>query len=673
MKYKTGNIKRALSTSVATIALGWAGYAGAAEFDVNDDFSITTNVTVSAGVTVRTENRSSESIFSGNGAAIGVAGRAQSATQDDGNLNFDKGDLVSAPFTALADIEFNYRDDIGFFLRGKAVFDAVLENKRVPHGHAPNGYARGQRLDDEGFNTKAQFSNVDILDAFAFYNTEIADTPVEFRVGRQVVSWGEGVFIQNGINSINPVDVSAFRRPGVQLKEGLVPLGMLYANVGATDNLSIEGFWNFEWQQTQLDGCGTFFSTADVIAQGCNQLSLASVGQVVGPLVNAQGAAGVAALTPAIAQVQAAIQAAGNNQQLIAVLQGQLTALQTQLGQAQAIANNDFSTDEGSSNAIALATTGGFFVPRSADIGPDDFSGDQFGIAARYYVDEIDTEFGLFFTRLDSRTPILGFTEGSFVAAPGNLPALGVTPGAATYFAEYPESINTLGISAAGTFFGVALAGEFSYRPNHPVQINTNDLTLAAITQGQSLAFNGTTNPADALFQNGTGSRVSGFIETNQLRGQASAVAFFDRVLGADRITAIGELGFEWLPSLDSDNPLGLNLGRASVYGNPNSAGNTAEGLTTEFSAGFRGRVSASYSNVFLGVNMTPSLSFAQDLVGQSSDGQFIEGRTSLGFGLAFDYLNRYTLALNYTTSFGGAFNAFDDRDFASAVVSVQF
>ncbi|MEM7668688.1 MAG: DUF1302 family protein, partial [Pseudomonadota bacterium] len=41
--------------------------------------------------------------------------------------------------------------------------------------------------------------------------------------------------------------------------------------------------------------------------------------------------------------------------------------------------------------------------------------------------------------------------------------------------------------------------------------------------------------------------------------------------------------------------------------------------------------------------------------------------------GVAFDYLNRYSLALNYTTEFGGTFNAFDDRDFASAVFSVQF
>ncbi|MEL6479711.1 MAG: DUF1302 family protein, partial [Pseudomonadota bacterium] len=73
------------------------------------------------------------------------------------------------------------------------------------------------------------------------------------------------------------------------------------------------------------------------------------------------------------------------------------------------------------------------------------------------------------------------------------------------------------------------------------------------------------------------------------------------------------------------------------------------------------------------GVNMTPSISWAQDILGYSSDAQFIEGRTSLGFGLAFDYLNRYSLALNYTTSFGGTFNGFDDRDFASAVVSMQF
>ncbi|MEM7669551.1 MAG: DUF1302 domain-containing protein, partial [Pseudomonadota bacterium] len=487
MKSVWSTRRSALACSTILVAGGLATVASATEFKVNDDISITTNVTVSAGVSFRTENASSESIFPQNGATVGKVGVAQSATQDDGNLNFDKGDVVTAPITIVADAEFNYRDDVGFFIRGKGVFDAALENHSANFGHAPNGFVPGAELIDDDFNTLAQFSTVAILDAFAFSDFDVAETPVSLRVGRQVVSWGEGTFIQGGINSINPIDVTAFRRPGVQLKEGLLPLGMVYANAGITDNLSLETFWNFEWQQTQPDGCGTFFSTVDVAAEGCNVLSLASFGAQISPAFDTD---------PEV-----------------------------------------FASD--------------FFVARGADVGPDDFDFDNFGISPRYYVPSIDTEFGLYFTRLDNRTPNVSFTAGAANTASGfGLLSVGsLDPNAARYNIQYEENIHTYGFSAASTIFGLAVSGEISYRPDQPVQINTNDLTLAAASLGNS-GIGGITNPADALFSGLQGGElVEGFITTDQIRGQMAVVGFFDRLLGSDRVTAIGEIGFEWLPS----------------------------------------------------------------------------------------------------------------------------
>ncbi|MBY8975036.1 DUF1302 domain-containing protein [Rhodobacteraceae bacterium NNCM2] len=674
----------------ALVTVGVVAPATAADFKINEDFTVTTNVTVSAGLSVRTENRSSEAIFSGNGAVVGVPGVAQSATQDDGTLNFSKGDIVTAPITVIADAEFNYRDDVGFFIRGKGLYDAALENRGVDFGHAPNNYTPGARLKDSDFNTLAQFAAVTLLDAFAFADVEVADTPISLRAGRQVVSWGESTFIQGGINTINPLDVSAFRRPGTLLKEGLLPIGMLYGNAGVTDNLSLEAFWDFEWQQTQPDGCGTFFSTADILAQGCNELSLASVGAVVGaqalPTVNAgigQLEAGIAAGNQGIAQLQAGIDAANaagdtaTAAALSAVLAGTEAAVagaEEQLAGAEALQATlqSLSNDRG-------AQAAGFYVERGPDRGPKDFDFDNFGISPRYYVDSIDTEFGLYFHRLDSRAPNVSFTSGAPVPVlDGAIPlpptSFGPAAEASRYNIEYAENINTFGFSAATNIGGYSVAGELSYRNNHPVQINTNDLTLAAISLGNSLPVLGVVNPADALFAGlPPGTPVEGFIRTNQIHGQVSVVGFFDRVLGSDRVTAVGELGFEWLPTLNSDNPLGLNFGRASIYGNPNSSGNDAPGLTSQFSLGWRSRVSATYSNVFAGINVTPSISWNQDIYGYSSDLEFIEGRTQLGFGVSFDYINKYSLALNYTTGFGGTYNGFDDRDFASAVFSVQF
>jgi hypothetical protein len=78
------------------------------------------------------------------------------------------------------------------------------------------------------------------------HNYSIADQPGSVRLGKQVVSWGESTFIGGGINSINPIDVSAFRRPGAEIKEGLIPVNMFYVSQSLTENLSAEGStrWN---------------------------------------------------------------------------------------------------------------------------------------------------------------------------------------------------------------------------------------------------------------------------------------------------------------------------------------------------------------------------------------------------------------------------------------------
>ena len=34
-----------------------------------------------------------------------------------------------------------------------------------------------------------------------------------------MINWGESTFIQGGINAINPVDVSALRVPGAELRD----------------------------------------------------------------------------------------------------------------------------------------------------------------------------------------------------------------------------------------------------------------------------------------------------------------------------------------------------------------------------------------------------------------------------------------------------------------------
>ena len=108
-----------------------------------------------------------------------------------------------------------------------------------------------------------------VIGAEAEIAPALADQPGSVRLGKQVVSWGESTFIQNGINSVNPVDVSAFRRPGAEVKEGLIPVNMFFVQQSLTESLSAEAFYQLEWDQTVVDNCGTFFAQPDVVADGC--------------------------------------------------------------------------------------------------------------------------------------------------------------------------------------------------------------------------------------------------------------------------------------------------------------------------------------------------------------------------------------------------------------------
>ncbi|SFH00589.1 DUF1302 domain-containing protein [Neptunomonas qingdaonensis] len=192
-----------------------------------------------------------------------------SGSFDDGTQNFKKGETFSKVFKGTHELTLSY-ENVGAFVRGKYWSDFELKDGARLHGHTANGYVANDQLNDDSFNDFAKFSGAEILDAYVYGYFDLGDMPLDVRLGRQVVNWGESTFIQGGINVINPFDVSAFRRPGSEIKEGLLPVNMAFASLGVTDNLSLEAFYQISWEPTVEDGCGTYFSANDFAAEGCN-------------------------------------------------------------------------------------------------------------------------------------------------------------------------------------------------------------------------------------------------------------------------------------------------------------------------------------------------------------------------------------------------------------------
>src|SRR5690606_35268878 len=119
------------------------------------------------------------------------------------------------------------------------------------------------------------------------------------------------------------------------------------------------------------------------------------------------------------------------------------------------------------------------------------------------------------------------------------LAAAAVAVGNGRYFMDYPEDIRLYGLSFSTVLpTGTAWQGEVSYRPNAPVQINTQQMTLA-------LADVATGASAPGAIQRGYDRK-----EITQI--QTTFTHFFDQVLGASRMTLVGEVGFAHVGGLES-------------------------------------------------------------------------------------------------------------------------
>lgn len=196
-------------------------------------------------------------------------GDGVAAVGDDGRLNFRAGDMVSNVFKGVHDLDVRWRDS-GLFVRGNYWYDFELKD-------------RSQRLkdvSDDGRLQAAQSAGSQILDAFVYHNYDAAGMSGSARLGKQVVSWGESTFIPNSINSINPVNLTALRRPGAELKEALIPVNMAFVSHSFNDAISVEAFYQLNWREIVVDNCGTFFSGTDLIARGCDRAVIAGGGDI---------------------------------------------------------------------------------------------------------------------------------------------------------------------------------------------------------------------------------------------------------------------------------------------------------------------------------------------------------------------------------------------------------
>jgi len=641
-------IKNSLKAAIILALSAPVAQAADFYFGENDDIELSINSKISIGSSWAMSNSKPGSYYIGN-TFKGTPGTGSIGPQDDDNLNYAKGDAFSTIIKGINDIELK-QGNFGAFVRVKYWYDYELDQGDVMHGNSLNGYVPNTPLSDSGFSDYAKFSGLELLDAYVYAGFEIGDVPVDVRLGRQVVSWGESTFIQGGVNTINPLDVNALRRPGATLKEGLMPVGMLYANAGLTENISVEAFYQYEWQKTEIDGCGTFFSTHDYVATGCDYITVTYNDPVTGEFLDDKRA-----LEDGMyAYRRADIEPDDGGQYGVAFRY-----------YSEALNNTDF----------------GFYYTNLHDRLPS--------------VNIFKSSHAVADQSVPPFQPGVVFGENQFESGDHTIDMAN-----GGYGIQFQEDQKTYGLSFATNISGISVSGEIAYKPDHLIHINGNHAVGAALFDyATAPLFDPANNlvPRPALGSENMpytvpllndkfsstpfagyptvagGDMMSAAVEKDITQIQVTVIQFFDQALGAQRITFIGEFGMTLVDGLEDMAKDGYQFGRDVGFDFPtfDPALDKDKGFWTDTSWGYRTRVEFDYPDVFAGIALKPVLSWYHDVDGYGE--QFQEGSTVAAIALEAIYLQKYSLTVSYTNYGGGDYSTDKDKDFLSVNFELSY
>ncbi|MGK7297033.1 MAG: DUF1302 domain-containing protein, partial [Candidatus Wenzhouxiangella sp. M2_3B_020] len=571
-----------------------AGSVQALDFS-GDGYELRLDTTVSYSTGIRLEERDPDLVgkvnLNPNVGALPIEqqilepGRF-SVNTDDGNLNFDQGEAIYSQARISSELSFSYKN-YGAFVRGYFFHDFKLEGM--------------DRLPEDSKDIVGQRAR--LLDAYVYGDFDLGGNLFTLRVGRQVVSWGESTFIPGGLSALNPVDVSAIRTAGAELRDAFIPLGMVWSSLELTQNLSVEALYMFEWDRVEPEPAGSYFSTNDFATDG-GLYAMLDFGRLDDDPLNLPGCG----IDP---------------------------------------------------TPIGCFPPGAF--PRADDRRPDDTG--QYGAAVRYFAPWLnDTEFGLYYLRYHSRLPLISGTavtstdvsSGRYsVVYPEDIDLYAGSfnttifdskwawQGELSFSPNLPLQIDDVELLFAGlTPLNAVIPqpvlqfrsqlGE--YAPGEEIQ----GFLRREVTKAQ-MTFTRLTGPIAWLGANDVA-----------LVGEVGATHVWD-------LPDESELRLNG-PGTDTGGGPGSAL-NGGYLRNPVV---TEDGFATDFSWGYRLLVAPTY-NSFQGTawNFVPRVAFSHDVTGTSPGpgGNHIEGRKSVTVGANFTRLNRLSVGLSYTNFFGGGDN----------------
>lgn len=261
-KKRVGRLPRhALAMAILGIVQG----AHAMEFDLgNPDWRMRWDNTVRYNIGMRTDSRDSKIM--------------NNSLYDESDGKFGKGSIVTDRVDLLSELDLSYQTLYGARFSAAGWYDNAYRNDSVS-GNVP-GYSTSYHNNQYSSQVDRYVNGPsgEILDAFIWTNLTLGSTPVNVKLGRHAMYWGEGLLFPAHAVSYSqaPLDaVKAATSPGIETKELFLPIGQLSAKAQVTDNLSIAGEYFYEWDNTRFPYGGTYFGAADPFFEGPDQFALA--------------------------------------------------------------------------------------------------------------------------------------------------------------------------------------------------------------------------------------------------------------------------------------------------------------------------------------------------------------------------------------------------------------
>lgn len=636
-----------------------------------DEFNLTINNRFTTSVAVRTSPRNNDligktnvlgqsnlctvdSCISLDGAnnepnqrLVNAAGAFSGVNADNGDLNYDQYDVIAASNRLSSDAVLKYGDWLAR-IRLIGFYDPV--NAGFQEHHNDTRF-QPEFTDRTGVVEKIYAKGIDLYDAYVSKEFKWGETRnASLSVGYQTVRWGESTLVaRNAIAEINPPSAIQLHTAGGEISEVFRPIPSIVLSTDLFEGVSGEFFYQLKWQKLQADPSGSFFADQDLIDGTFAAISLGQFGEDPDKRQRANGP----------------------------------IALVSSTSQTVYLSDPNEAKDMG-----------------------------QFGFRINYNAEWLNggTELGAYFLNYHSRYPY-----ATAVAADNSCTRNADTSNTATAalnativcqgyngsllgrenqhnpereplpvdtfraYLDYPENIQMYGLSFNTNYEGISFAGEYSFRPNMPLQVHLSDVIFTALqpafpennfpvllTPALIAAFGPLTPQQFTNLQALGGSyfpsadvavpsylrkyRGYGTIQPGQVIpgyerfavGQfdlTAIKAFSTNPFFADQILLIGEVGFTQIfgmpdiselqiegggpnrthASIGQDEKFktcdGSNLSNVDCYATLNPTRQT-DGFADSFSWGIRSIVKAEYNDVIFGWSLKPTIIAQWDIGG---------------------------------------------------------